>query len=54
MAKYCKNCGAPLEDWMVFCDNCGKRQDSVSSNTQQTVQQQQPQRPQQPYQPAQR
>ena len=43
MAKNCKFCGTPLEDWMVFCDNCGKRQDG-----------QQPQRPQQPYQPAQR
>ena len=54
MAKNCKFCGTSLEDWMVFCDNCGKRQDGAFSNTQQTVQQQQPQRPQQPYQPAQR
>lgn len=54
MAKNCKFCGTPLEDWMVFCDNCGKRQDGAFSNAQPPVQQQPPQRPQQPYQPAQR
>ncbi len=31
MAKNCKFCGTPLEDWMVFCDNCGKRQDGAFS-----------------------
>jgi len=26
MAKFCKHCGSPLEEDMIFCDNCGARQ----------------------------
>ena len=28
MAKYCKNCGAKLEDDMNICPDCGKNQDT--------------------------
>ena len=33
MVKYCRNCGAELEDDGVFCINCGTRFNSSESNT---------------------
>lgn len=63
MAKFCMNCGSPIDEGAVFCDNCGTRVDAppkaqpVQAPAQQYTQptQQyssaQPYIPQQPYQP---
>ena len=32
MANNCKFCGNPLEDWMAYCDNCGRKQDADAQN----------------------
>lgn len=29
MAKFCHNCGSPLDDGMLFCGSCGAKQDAV-------------------------
>ena len=31
MVKYCKSCGSELDDYSVFCDECGTRADGSSS-----------------------
>lgn len=33
MAKFCKNCGATMENEMVFCSKCGIRQDPAPDAT---------------------
>lgn len=61
MAKFCFNCGNPIEEGSVFCDNCGARLDSPASvQPEQTRTQsysdaynQPPQQSQQPQQPQQ-
>ena len=39
MANNCKFCGNPLEDWMAYCDNCGRKQDADAQNAGQPSQQ---------------
>ena len=57
MAKFCANCGTPLEEGSVFCDNCGARidpsRDRAAKRPQAPVwpQPQQPARPAQPAPP---
>lgn len=31
MAKFCTSCGTKLADDAIFCTNCGKRQEKLSS-----------------------
>lgn len=53
MPKFCNQCGAPLQEGVRFCTNCGAQ---VAVPTQQPKPQQeykQPQQPQQPQQPKQ-
>ena len=54
MAKFCMNCGSPLDEGVAFCDNCGARVDAPQeAQPAQTPTQLEPQyaQPAQPYTP---
>lgn len=42
MAKFCKYCGAPLEEGAFFCTSCGKKIEENEAPAEETVKQEEP------------